>query len=677
MNFTLSDVVGAVGAFLIFPVVVFAPGYCVGFVANLLGFRNRILATQIASSVVLSISLFPVVAFLMARYLGMWAVWCLYMLTSGVFCFVIVQQRTRARPAMFTPLLCATLVWVAVALLSLVDAQIGERLFVSVTAHDYCKHVAVTDAITRTGVPPVNPSFYPGQPVALYYYYFWFLLCSLVDQLGGSWISARDAVLAGTMWCGIGFMSALHLMIRLRRPHLSVPPRIAVPIGLSLIAVSGLDILPAGAAFAVWLMSGWTILYPTVEWWNEQVAGLLDALLWVPHHLAGLIAGVAGLLILVHCPRRFRVRSAIFAALCFASAAGLSIWVALVLAACGALLLAATWIRGDRARALPILWAGLAAAIISAPFLGDLLATGTLRRSPIAFAVRSFAPAEFLLKYSGHTESLWIPILNAALLPLNYSLELGFFALAAVLYWRMRPRTPMTHSELLECLMLAAGVGVCTFLRSDIKNNDLGWRGFMFAQIVLLLWSIEVLWKLRFRHRFLTLLLFCGVMTTAYDLIIMRIFLPLQDDGKTFALRLFSPDRGLARRAFDARQAYRFLERSWPQKAIVQHNPEVAVDIFHASYGNRQVVAADRIYGDLYGIAPERYQAVSESIIRLFTESDVDRGSADATCDKFGIHGLMVKNTDPLWLQPAVWSRDRVPVFQNPSVRIYPCGTGR
>ena len=48
---------------------------------------------------------------------------------------------------------------------------------------DATAHVATTDALTRTGVPPVNPFVYPGYPVHLMYYYAWYIMCSLVNEL--------------------------------------------------------------------------------------------------------------------------------------------------------------------------------------------------------------------------------------------------------------------------------------------------------------------------------------------------------------------------------------------------------------------------------------------------------------------------------------------------------------
>src|SRR5207244_509580 len=102
------------------------------------------------------------------------------------------------------PFLLMALAWVVLALASLTDAPVGDRLYLSVTAADQSYRTAFTDAVTRTGIAhPVNPLGYINGPAPLRYHYFWFVLCSLVDQVGGTWVPARHAFLASVIWCGI------------------------------------------------------------------------------------------------------------------------------------------------------------------------------------------------------------------------------------------------------------------------------------------------------------------------------------------------------------------------------------------------------------------------------------------------------------------------------------------
>ena len=53
----------------------------------------------------------------------------------------------------------------------------------------------------------------------------------------------------------------------------------------------------------------------------------------------------------------------------------------------------------------------------------------------------------------------------------------------------------MPRRERAAVLMVVSSVLACTFLRSNaITSNDLGWRGFMIAQFILLLWAVAI-WR--------------------------------------------------------------------------------------------------------------------------------------------------------------------------------------
>src|SRR5674476_271155 len=81
--------------------------------------------------------------------------------------------------------------WIVIGLFCLIDLQIGDRLYFPVVSYDNTLRTAITASISRTGVPPQNPYFFPGRLFPLRYHYFWFLLCSIVEQLGGNVVSPR------------------------------------------------------------------------------------------------------------------------------------------------------------------------------------------------------------------------------------------------------------------------------------------------------------------------------------------------------------------------------------------------------------------------------------------------------------------------------------------------------
>ena len=86
-----------------------------------------------------------------------------------------------------------------IALLAMVDFSYGHKLHLSVMNYDYTTRTAIISAITRTGVPPANPFFYPGLPIKLSYHYFWLLFSSLAKRMGLGH-NARAALFGSAMW---------------------------------------------------------------------------------------------------------------------------------------------------------------------------------------------------------------------------------------------------------------------------------------------------------------------------------------------------------------------------------------------------------------------------------------------------------------------------------------------
>src|SRR6185369_12092458 len=182
----------------------------------ILMFRRRLLSTRLLIGVVLSVSVFPVLSY----WLGVLSVWAIWAVTaaSGATVVILLIGELRAgirRPTrlQFVYLLMVA-AWILVAMSSLVDLQIQDRLYFSPTVHDYSIRAPITAAISRTGVPPSNPLFFPGTAVPLRYHYFWYILGSLVDQLGGKAVSPRHALIGGSVWCGIALLALIPLYLR-------------------------------------------------------------------------------------------------------------------------------------------------------------------------------------------------------------------------------------------------------------------------------------------------------------------------------------------------------------------------------------------------------------------------------------------------------------------------------
>src|SRR5208283_593060 len=107
------------------------------------------------------------------------------------------------------------------------------------------------------------------------------------------------------------------------------PPRLALALGL--LAVTGLDILPVLVKAILRMKTD-----GDMEWWSAaQVSSWMDSVLWVPHHVAGLVCCLLGFLLVWMSKGLSGGRRAVcglIAGLSFASAFGLSTWVALAFA---------------------------------------------------------------------------------------------------------------------------------------------------------------------------------------------------------------------------------------------------------------------------------------------------------------------------------------------------------
>ena len=102
-----------------------------------------------------------------------------------------------------------------VCIFSLIDLQIGERLYYPIINLDYSVRTAFVNSLTHTGIPPENPFFQAGHSAPLRYHYFWLMMCSLVQRLGGGTVGPRHALIGGTFWVGAALIALLALYLRL------------------------------------------------------------------------------------------------------------------------------------------------------------------------------------------------------------------------------------------------------------------------------------------------------------------------------------------------------------------------------------------------------------------------------------------------------------------------------
>jgi hypothetical protein len=259
-------------------------------------------------------------------------------------------------------------------------------------------------------------------------------------------------------------------------------------------------------------------------------------------------------------------------------------------------------------------------------------------------------------------------------LPVNYLLELGFFAVAAALYWSSRvEKVPERDSVYL--LLFSVSFLFSTFFKSNLQYNDLGWRSFLPAQFILLLWATEwvaaFLWRRQPERRpswqaaMVAGLLLLGVWGTAYEVVVLRSAPVLAD--------LHSPERR-GEHLYRIREAYAWVNKNLPPAAIVQHNPAVWLEQYHGLYGERQVVVADKAQGELFGVDPALLAEVALPVAELFwMEEEVTIAQVEKVCQRRGIDVLLVKNSDRAWQKSDSWVWRMEPLYDNGHVRLIAC----
>ncbi|MGB8013044.1 MAG: hypothetical protein WCF68_15630 [Terriglobales bacterium] len=689
-NFTVVDTWGILKACIALLPFMFAPGYVTGWAFDLFEFRRRRPILRLILAVPLSIAICPMLSYLLARFLAP-GLWVFYIVVFSACVLLLAKEGRRARPWSVSKHIFSRNIWIALGLVtlwviaaigSMVDLQIGDKLYPSIAAYDHSVRTALTVAIARH-VPPNNP-FFANAAVPLRYHYLWLLLCSLPMRL--LHLSPRYVVYSGVVWCGLGLMCTIALGLKfLVRVQTGIEQQTLLAVGL--LSVTGLDILPTvyfGLAHRYWLSD--------MELWNEsQVTSWVGSMLWVPHHLGALIACFIAFLLLRHqtdVHRRWATGPVVVAGMAFASAAGMSVYVTFTFVVAVALWLLALIARKDRLEAAMFVGAGAVALLWALSFLSSLRgpATGS---AFVEFAMRPFSFGLYFAQRIGiqFRTQFAVDVGNAFLLPLNYAIEFGFFLAVGVMRLRnlVRGRVEASANELAAWTLVLTSFLIGTFLRSStLTGNDLGWRCFLPAQLILLLWGATMVHDWWFHslapqptlrpwaRGALATLLFLGIIGTSYQVFMLRMFPALFDRGTIAGPSWVDPDRQFGKRTYALRSVYEALDAQLPSSAVVQNNPAREFQILHMLYSGHDAAAGNGACGTTFGGDPDLCALRLRKLAELF---ELPYGSSlDATCLELGIDAIVVEDLDPVWREPSSWIWSQHPVIANDYVRAFRCG---
>lgn len=627
MNIALQDLVGFLVGAVIAPLFMLLPGFGLVSIAERCGIVVAQGWRRVGWALLLSISVLPIAYALAVRFCGMGAL----ALTALAISLPGLARLPGPRRVRWSGLYLAALIWGLAVLAAYIDVEYRGSLHQSLLIIDLVKHAAVIESILRDGLPLSDPFFF-RRSAAGYYFYF-YLWPAAVSWLSGGFVDARMAFAATVFWTGPALVALLWHVgndAGLIRP--GGERRFLTTITI-LCFVSGAD-LPFMIARA---LGG--PLEAQVDWWSEEIRFAFGSLLWVPHHIAAVIACWTGFLLIVRRVPATVVGRAVTIALSgliFASVFGLSAWIALTAAA--VLAVWAFWrsIKRDWQPVLLLSAIAIVALIVSLPQITDLLSGRAAQQFPVALAIRGSA---------GMTaHGPWQSLAAFLVLPLSYCIEFGVFAFTAFLFFRAYP---IGSPPLRPLMVIAAAVSliVASILKSSIIFNDLGWRAPWFAQVPAMVWAATMLqWFHRLRQARSTFvaLTAIGIASNVWDLVGLRIGVPL---GASPQFAYVNADPALDA---ELRGVYRWAATTLPANAVLQENPARTPRVFDFGLYGRQRIGVADAQAMLFGASRIAVQRRIEAVAPIFL-STLPINAIDNRAQQAGIDALIFTDRDAAW----------------------------
>jgi hypothetical protein len=535
-------------------------------------------------------------------------------------------------------------------------------------------------------------------------YYFWYVVCAAVAEMANS--PARAVLAASCVWSGftLAALSGLYLKhflragARLRKQFLCT---------IGLFAVTGFDLC----------VVLWNLFYlhkpPPTDldlWSKDPIFSWLNTLYWAPHHIAGLVCCMlAFLLAWIEATQREHNHIASVALIAFAlsSAFGLSIYVTFAFFL--VIVVWALWqIFVERVpRAALLLGAGgTGAGVLLIPYLGELThnSSGMHSGSAFGFAVREMVPpgglltSSLLQPLSASHPLLALNMSKITLLPLGYSLELGFYLVVLLVYlvptWR--GHAPLTLEQRSLVFVAVATLPFVTFIRSGVLTfNDFGFRGVLILQFSLLILASELFtgWRLtgredhsaddsasscriipRWLRSIAALALVIGVTSLSFQALWSRFVTSL---AEWRASGIYDPKtRSFSHNAYISSVGYAQLDTSIPHDAVVQFNPKQREPFWIAAdqigVNHQTVIAGDQPWcGSEIGGDPRPCPAMASAIDALY--NGVPAEQARATCRRYGIQYLIARIYDPAWSDKDGWVWTLKPIVSQDEFRALDC----
>jgi hypothetical protein len=341
---------------------------------------------------------------------------------------------------------------------------------------DHAK-IAIIDAMTRQGLPPVNPVFgTAGAAGRLAYYYLWhFSAAELALPLRiGGW-EADIGLTWFTAFASLLLMMALAVWLSKRGGAAILVVALAASASLREV----LSIVFGNYELAPFLQS------PT------GLAGWLFQAAWVPQHLMSASCVIAAMLLLVHYAQRQNLgyvpTLALLVAAGFESSAfvgGVTFAIAAVVSA--PLLFAAIETKRRLTAGLGLTASALIALCVAAPFIHDQFAMVAGREAGGAIGVHHFEVLGDMfpptLRRILDAPAYWL-----ILLPLEFPATFIAGALSLIVLLRRAAPGPERTAVQLFGVLAVTGLAISWLLVSTLgDNNDLALRAILPAAVILI-----------------------------------------------------------------------------------------------------------------------------------------------------------------------------------------------
>jgi hypothetical protein len=352
----------------------------------------------------------------------------------------------------------------------------GDAVRLADPIFDHSK-IAIIDAMTRLGVPPVNPVFGEfGEPGRLAYYYLWHFSAAEITSAAG--VTGWEADIGLTWFTAF---ASLTLMMGLA---VWLGKRFSAVIWVAMLATAG----------SLWITLYWIFrvgdLTP-VLWPPIGMAGWLFQASWVPQHLMAASCVVTAMLLLARYSKRQSLPLVLALALVIAAGFESSTFVGGVTFAITGVIVAPILLAATRPAQRLRFVAGLALAALLViclvtPFVLDQLAAVRARGGDTPIVISHYAVfGEYFphaLRRMLDVPGYWLIILPAELPATFCAGTIGLLAL-----WRgARPAAEKLALAVLACLA-GTGLGISWLLVSTLgDNNDLGLRAIIPAELVLI-----------------------------------------------------------------------------------------------------------------------------------------------------------------------------------------------